>query len=453
MKLSVSDDKYEAYLHPEMGEPGTQIPIESLRQYLASNGITDTVIVEPLEKIAADGLPSEDVLVATGFRPEKGKDGFVEHVFKIPKPIPESEKDKEKEQHPCLLEIYNVRSGEVISILHPPGAGTPGKTVFGVPVPSQPGKASRLRVGENVHLSEDKASIIATVDGGARVAIDGIVSVEPVLRLKEDVGPLTGSITFFGDVVVLGGVKSEYWLKAERSIEIKGGVGDAIIEAGMDVTVTEGYVGTGKGIIRSEGTVRLKFVHHQQVIAKHDIYIEREAIDAKLHTKGKIIGARAVFIGGTLEADGEIDAMDLGNGDETNLTAHVGNRPKLLEKLNELDKRRQQVEKQLTDVKAAAYKLVRIQLDNGKLTPDQLTLMGKLKVVQDALPKELASNEEEQKAIRESLQNSTAARINVRGTISANALIDINGIKKMVQEPLQGVIFIEKQGRIEQAGT
>ncbi len=151
-----------------------------------------------------------------------------------------------------------------------------------------------------------------------------------------------------------------------------------------------------------------------------------------------------------LEAADEIVVMDLGNGEETNVTAHVGSRPKLLERLGELDRRHQQLEKQLKDVKEGAYKLIRIQLDAGHLTPEQDALLERLKKVQDDLPRELAANEQEQKNLRDLMQSSLAAKITVRGTVTTNALIDVNGVKKMIQQPLREVLFIEKSGRIEQ---
>ncbi len=446
MKLSVSDGKSQAYLHPELGEPGTKIPVASLRSFLSENGISDTVLAESLEKIESEGLPNDDVLVAVGVPPQKGMDGWVEHLFKAKRTPP----DLEKDPHACLLEIYNVTAGEVLARLHPPEPGIPGKTVFGIAITPQPGKPARLRIGENAKLTEDGAACAATVDGGANLALDGSIAVDPVLRIKGDVGPMTGNIDFIGSVFVHGDVKSEFRVKAGRNLTVNGSVGDAHIEVGQDAIITEGFLGTGKGSLRAGGVVKLKIVHFQEVFAGNEIQLERESIAARLHAEHRIVGPRAVIVGGMLEAADEIVVMDLGNGEETNVTAHVGSRPKLLERLGELDRRHQQLEKQLKDVKEGAYKLIRIQLDAGHLTPEQDALLERLKKVHDDLPRELAANEQEQKNLRDLMQSSLAAKITVRGTVTTNALIDVNGVKKMIQQPLREVLFIEKSGRIEQ---
>jgi uncharacterized protein (DUF342 family) len=306
-----------------------------------------------------------------------------------------------------------------------------------------------LHGGKNVTLSADGVQLVATADGHAQQLPDGGVDVEPTYTIKGDVGPMTGNIDFVGSLIITGDVKSEFTVHAGNNVDVRGSVGDSEISADGDVRVAQGFVGTGKGKIVAGKTARVKHVHYQTVIG-HTIVVEHECIGATLQAESKISSNRAVFIGGHLSAGDEVEVYDLGNGEETNVTVQVGARPRLLERLGEIERRAAQVEKQLTEVKAGMYKLVRIQLDAGTLTPEQEDLMNRLKKVQEDLPKELAAIAAEQVKLKGLMEQSMAGKIIARGTVAANAHLDINGVRKFVSSPMREVMFVEKSGRIEQ---
>ncbi len=145
----------------------------------------------------------------------------------------------------------------------------------------------------------------------------------------------------------------------------------------------------------------------------------------------------------------EIEVLDLGNGEDSQAIVHVGRRAELLEKYNSLVIGLEQFNKQSTEIRDYVYKLVRMQLD-APLTEEQNNLFAKLKVLQAELPVTAKNLQKEKAEIEMALQLTGSARVIVRGTVYVNVLLDINGVKKLLQNALKEAMFTEKNGKIEE---
>ncbi|MCB9206893.1 MAG: DUF342 domain-containing protein [Ignavibacteriales bacterium] len=66
-------------------------------------------------------------------------------------------------------------------------------------------------------------------------------------------------------------------------------VGDAVIESGKNITIRGGFLGKGKGVIKAEGDVELKFVENQKVFTRGSLTIGKEALNAQLFVKNSIL--------------------------------------------------------------------------------------------------------------------------------------------------------------------
>ena len=76
-------------------------------------------------------------------------------------------------------------------------------------------------------------------------------------------------------------------------------------------------------------------------------------------------------------------------------------------------------------------------------------MLAKLQEAQKMLPKQLEALHREKSRLTEDLHKTSEARIIVRGTVHENVLLEINGIRKLVESALRGVIFYEHAGAIE----
>ncbi len=446
MRVDVSPDKLKATLAVDPGDEQLPWPDESdIRRMAAEAGVTFGFTPSPDHPSGSGIHPREPIVVARGIEPGPGAPGWIEYPFE------QSPVQKDAEATAELLHIRNVRTGDVVARIHPPEPGTAGRGVDGSEIPGAAGRPARCIAGENTRCVPDRPeTIVATADGHARIAPDGSVEVQTVFRVNGDAGVLTGNIDFVGAVIITGDIKSDYAVRAGTSIEVHGSVGDALLTAGGDVVIREGFVGTGKGIIRAGGNVTVQQVHYQTIEADRDVEIRREAIAATIRASGRIIAPRAVIVGGRLEAGEEIEVLNLGNGEETPVMAQVGVRQRLLDRVTQLEQERAVTEKQLQDVRAAVYKLVRRQLDAGSLPPDQLQVLERLKTLQDGIPAVIDRIDRQTAVIQEALKNTLACRIRAHGIVAANALLEINGVRKLVQAAVREVLFVEKSGRIEQ---
>ena len=238
-------------------------------------------------------------------------------------------------------------------------------------------------------------------------------------------------------------------MKVQKNLEIRGNVGDATIVAGGNVLIKNGFLGRGKGSIVAGGDVMIQHVLNQSITSEKKVIIEREAVCAKISAGDAIVSPKARFVGCILRGGKEIEVLDLGNGEDSQAIVHVGRRAELLEKYNSLVIGLEQFNKQSTEIRDYVYKLVRMQLD-APLTEEQNNLFAKLKVLQAELPVTAKNLQKEKAEIEMALQLTGSARVIVRGTVYVNVLLDINGVKKLLQNALKEAMFTEKNGKIEE---
>jgi uncharacterized protein (DUF342 family) len=446
IQIVISEDGNAAFLHLVKSDSWPALSQDKLSSLLKKHGIIFGLRNERTT-ISEDMTAQGDIIIAEGRKPVDGKDGWIEWSFNSSKKVD----DGGKVDHRNLGLIHNVLQSQSLAIIHSPKAGVEGMTVRGEAIAPKQGKVAEVKLGKNVTLDPaDATKIIALADGNASVKPDGTIEVDTVLTIEGNVDYSSGDIDFVGDVVILGDVKSGFTVKSCKSIDVHGNVEDATIEAGGDVTIRNGLIGQGKGVMRAGGSVRAQHIVNHTIIAGKNIVVEREAMSAKLSASGKILSPNAVFVGCTLQAGDELDVRNLGNSDQTQAKVRVGKRGILLDQLSALDRDCSKIQKQISDVKNAIYGLVRTQLDNGKLTPDQVQLLGKLKSAQIELAKTAERQEVEKGELRTKLQENSLAKVVVRDTMFSNVFIELNGVKKVVQHAVREVVLTETSGTIEE---
>ncbi|MEW6107312.1 MAG: FapA family protein, partial [Bacillota bacterium] len=134
-----------------------------IEEALKAKGVTFGLDHEEIRRAAdaADGIPR---VVARGEPVQEGRNGFVEYLFDW-KP---TEIVYEEEARADYRERYvypSVKEGDVLAVLHPPVAGTPGKKVTGEVVLPRPVREAVLRVKDGVKLSEDGRKAVAVIAG------------------------------------------------------------------------------------------------------------------------------------------------------------------------------------------------------------------------------------------------------------------------------------------------
>lgn len=177
--------------------------------------------------------------------------------------------------------------------------------------------------------------LLAAVNGYAYYDSDRNIAVKTLLNIRRDVDYATGNISFVGDIVVHGAVRSGFAVKA-RNILALGPVEGAVVEATESIRIDAGIKGDNRAKIRAGGSIKVQFCENALVSAGKNVLIEGSAMHCKmfagnsLAVKEKLIGGettcrRMVHVGG-----------QLGGGLSTITTIVLGYDPFFLQKIAEL---------------------------------------------------------------------------------------------------------------------
>jgi uncharacterized protein (DUF342 family) len=447
VRCRISDGGARAYLESrEPVAPGA-LALGALTEIVREAGVVYGLQGDVLARIVSEGFDGEPLDIAVGDPGVPGKDGRVEYKFKVDAATPHAGSGEDAAYVPRV--ITSVAAGQALAVQIQPEPGMPGLSVTGMPVAVKQGKVVRLIPGPQTKLSEDLESLVAAVDGCPIRRPDGSVEVQPVVTLPGNLDYSIGAVDFIGSLVVRGNVVGDAVIKVRGSVEVKGNVEDATIEAGGDITIQQGFSGHGKGKVHAGGNVSVLYVMNQTVIAAKDIMIGRECLNATIDAGGKIHAPRALIAGGKLDAVQEVEVGDIGTMDISSAKIRVGRHSRLLEHLAQVDKDIKQVDRQIVEVKEAVYKLVKFKVDTGSLPPDKELLLSKLQEAQKLLPQRAEALKTEKTGLEAELQKKSDSRIVVRGTVHKDTMVEVNGVRKFIESAIEGVIFVERAGALE----
>ncbi len=374
-------------------EGGRLATVEEVLVALKETGVVCGIDPASVEQAIVDATlppdparPVEPVRVAEGRQPGPGIDARIDY-------------------HPCLTEasgrpkerpdgtvdlfdlntVHNVAKGTVLAVMTPPARGEPGMTVTGVEIPGRLGHEVWLKAGSGTHLSEDRLTVTAAVDGHATLMY-GEVAVTNVYQVNKDVGTEIGNIQFVGSVVVRGNILHGFSVKAEGDVEVYGGIDGGTVQAAGNVTVQYGIAGGGHGGVVAGGAVKARFIESAEVRAGTHVWaadgILQSCVEAGVGVE--VLGRRGAIIGGQVTARSSVSARNIGSemGSPTEIT--VGVMPEVRQELAEIHKKLGGVDAdfQRTD---QAIQFLSAQERHGMLAPEKRVTLSRLVQVQEQL--------------------------------------------------------------------
>lgn len=292
------------------GELSTPITRDDVDAALAGAGVrlgVDHLLLNTLPLHVAG-----EYLVATGWEPQPGRDGYVEYLVDQTHEFrPAARADGGVDFH-AVSTIPDVHTGQLLAALVDPTPGLPGRTVRGEQVPPPPGVAAELPTGQNVTVSEDGRRLYAATNGLLEVLGDQ-VSVRPDYVINGDVDLTTGSVSFSGDVIVEGSVQPGFSVRAGGQVVIMGDVDDAEVRGETLVWVRGAVVGE-HSIVHCSGDVKVRTVHHGRIEARRSVYVEREAHEATILAGADLIleRGRNRLSGGSAWVGNQVMAGEIG---------------------------------------------------------------------------------------------------------------------------------------------
>lgn len=376
--LSLSKDEMECRAHLEVKADGTPPTRDELLGYLAADGISIGIDEEAVPLLLRDARPGKSAngLLAVGIQPILGDDGKLAFSFDTSDQPPAEtavDEDPEKRQidFRAVQKFINVDADQEIGRILPPTNGTPGRTVRGKPVPSEPGKVLVLKLGQNVRSGGASNEILfAEIHGRVKQEGDTIHVVEEYV-VDGDVDFSVGNIRFNGYVEVRGDVLDGFQVSASKGLKITGNVGACrlISHGNIEFCGMDGQ-GQGKGSILCGGTITAHFIHDSSVECWGNMLVDVELRNCSVHCRGSLI--TGVLAGGDCVTLAGLEVKKLGAPSAVKTVVHSGvdyhdlDRMHIL--LEQLDALQEQIAKtkdlqEITTLSEKKQQLTRVVLD------------------------------------------------------------------------------------------
>jgi uncharacterized protein (DUF342 family) len=232
---------FVTFLPPEGGKILLQ---QDILRILKDNSVVYGIKYDLLNEIVTKKQYEQEILIAQGTPPKSGQDAILNfHIELNKKAVPKIDEDGQIDYR-LLDTIENVTKGQLLVSMIPQTLGVSGLTVLSNEIPAKPGKSVNLPKGKNTEITEDKLSLVASIDGKAEL-LDKKVHVFSLHEVKESVDNSTGNIDFVGNVVINGNVLSGFKVRAGGFIEVKGVVEGATLIASGNV-VLAWHAGNGE---------------------------------------------------------------------------------------------------------------------------------------------------------------------------------------------------------------
>ena len=442
--VEISGGKTKAELTLVPPQPGGlpasfEDAIEALEDKGIVAGIKEEIIKEAIRE-AKHGTP---LVVAEELPPTPGQGYRIEYHFDITPPRAKFTEDEwGRVDFKELDLIQGVKAGQVLATkTGSPILGQPGQRITGEEIPPPPIEDVKLPAGKNTEISEDGSQLGATINGHVAF-VNERINVEPMYEVKGDVNLTTGNIDFSGTVDIAGNVEDGFKVRADGDIQVRGGVGKAILSAGGSINIGHGIQANREGRIWAGKDIICKFVEMGDLFARGDIIIGEEVLHSELNAGGNIIvtGKRGLVIGGTTRAQDEVTAKAIGCELNTPTIIEVGAPPKIREQISAL---RELLNEDLKEFEQVKFNVMNLkhQRETKDFSPEREELLIQLINTQSILLARLRSYTQRKEALEKDLAKSTGGVVNVLEVACSAVVIVIRNTIFEVMEKMESVTF------------
>lgn len=451
VKIAISPDNMTViarFIPPFEG--GNAMPIEEFKRELSMRGIVEGIDDDIIENFYKNKCYCTDVIVATGTPAKQGTDAKIEYFFNTdPKVRPTLNEDGSVDFF-HLNTISHCKAGDLLAKLTPAVKGEAGINVKGERIKPRDVRSAILKYGRNITISEDKCNLYSDVSGHVSL-VGGKVFVSNVLEV-ENVDNAVGNIDYDGSVLVNGNVCENFSVKAQGSIEIRGIVEGAYLEAGENIVIVRGMNGKYKGTLKAGGNVVSKFIENASVNIGGSL--DTEAIMHSTVIAGgevHVTGKKGFISGGKVSATSLISVKNLGSQMGTDTMVEVGMDASVKEKAAELQKEIATINKELATVKPVLEGAKAKMAAGIKLSQDQLLQIQKLALLCNQKTQRLNECMEEYTQAQNEMENETQGQIIVTGDVYQGVKICIGDVSTTVKGGMKYCRFIKEAGEVKMA--
>ena len=418
--------------------------INDLKQKGVKNGIDENAI----KKFFNNRVYCTDVVVANGTPVKQGTHARIEYYFETELNTKPALKEDGSVDFFNLKTFTQCQKGDILARLFQAVPGEAGMTIFGEPIVPLSVKRAILKHGRNISVSEDGTVMTAEVNGHVSL-VDGKVFLSDVMEL-DNVNTSTGNIEYEGSVVVLGNVCENFSVKAKGSVEVKGVVEGATIEAGTDIIIARGMNGMDKGVLKAGNNVIAKFLESCEVTAGG--YVASDSImhsNVNAGTDVMVSGKKGFIAGGRVCAANMVSVKTLGSEMGADTVIEVGIDPKIKARITFLEKKIPETKKKIEQAQPSIDTFSQKLKKGEKLSMDQKMYMQTLLSEQKERKAELEEMIAEYDSYEDVMQTANVAKVEVTGDVYAGTKICISDVSMVVKSTMTYCRFSKVDGDVK----
>ena len=210
MDISIDLDKMKAVCRFYPPSPGGRLM--DAREIIGSmtyNKIRYGADQDAIFNFLQDRKYCTDYVFAKGTPPVQGSDARIEYYFNTDKNLQPKRNEDGSVDYKELNTISHVKAGAILARLFREDPGKSGRNIYGEELKPRAVKSAKLSYGKNISINEDQTEIYSDVTGHANY-VNGKVFVSDVYEVPADVDNSIGNITYEGNVLIHGNVKTGF---------------------------------------------------------------------------------------------------------------------------------------------------------------------------------------------------------------------------------------------------
>jgi len=419
--------------------PGIPISIENIKKVIASYGIKKGIDWMGLEKACAYTREHGSILghlVARGESPIAKGGSAVKWL--IPLELPDAAVSGSKS--------VQVKAGVPIALLSEAvPEGRPGFDVTGKEIPIEKAKGLSIEHDGSVReVAAGKGKRLLAARSG-ELGFDGkTLKILSTKTIQGDVNQETGKIKFSGEIKITGNVLSGGVVVGASHVTVDGYAEEALISSGGKATVTMGFKGGGRGVLKARAGISAAFVERASAAALGDVQLNKGSILSSIKTNGKLVIAseNGKLSGGVCQARQGIDAADIGSERGLRTELSFGQDYFIKEQIGNCEEEIAKIKSALSELEE---KITELRNKKQGLPED-------LRIEKIRLVKLLEQENLKVFNLREKFEEHAESEIRCRGTVFPGVVIESHNRYYEVQQKRSQVIFYfdRESGRIKE---
>ena len=413
---------------------GKEISAEVINNALAEADVVYGISQKDIKTIVDRKIYNKEIVIAKCKPAQNGEDGTITYLFKDKEDNRPQEDAKGYVNFKDLGIVRNITQGTVIAEITLPTEGEAGISVKNEPIVQVKGTPAKVSFADNIELSEDGLTLVATCDGNLAFK-SGRFSIDKVFKLDGDVEVATGNIDFIGEVIIRGDVKEGFSVKAKGNITIQGGAFKAKIESGGDVTIKQGAVGSD---INAEGKVEVDFCENTSVKCK-ELLKAKSLLFCNVFCNGtvNVTSGNGSIVGGKVVSTSTISANNIGSRTYTPTVIVVGDNAIMTVEKNDLLKKAENIQAEVDNCAKISEFLELKAKQYGGLTAEKIAIYKAAKNTIIVKRKSLKEIQERIDEIDKYLETKQNLSVSCKKDLNPGVKVTINDTVFVVNTPYQ----------------